>query len=473
MKRLVIAVLLLTSCGSALAQSSISDTVLPVINVPSVFDIGGSGARARGMGNAYIGAGDDAAALTWNPAGIYQLDHIYMTFGVNSYSPRGKALDYGFYTTSVGQLSVKQTGSFSSPGLFSLVSPFRIKGHGFVGGISYGHSYDEASNGASEASAMVDPDGPAALYDSTEYSVGLRSAYHARMTPVVVGFATRLGERMAAGLSLSVMNGKSVDKLSRHDVADNYFVAEYYPQAANLDVQSMVIDSSKFSGMSIALGFKYDLPKLALGAVIKLPYRLRQTTDRSIIVVTRVNGLVRDNGTVTQFRDDRVVDIHMPFAIAVGGAYKLNDKTTLAIDLDYRRFSGRKVDYRDSLRLVPGAKDEEFFTIVDKHWRNVISFRGGGEYLWSTGVSVLPVVPLRAGFAIVPIPRPNESYSQVSGTATANSFSLGTGVRWTQISIDLAYSYTKLDQTLDDFFGIPYRVEGRSHQMVMTLTGYF
>lgn len=37
-------------------------------------DVTGSGARAEGMGGAFIGLADDATALSWNPAGLTQLE---------------------------------------------------------------------------------------------------------------------------------------------------------------------------------------------------------------------------------------------------------------------------------------------------------------------------------------------------------------------------------------------------------------
>lgn len=38
------------------------------------FNLTGSGARAAGMGQAFIGVSDDATAITWNPAGLTQLE---------------------------------------------------------------------------------------------------------------------------------------------------------------------------------------------------------------------------------------------------------------------------------------------------------------------------------------------------------------------------------------------------------------
>lgn len=37
------------------------------------WNISGAGARAAGMGGAFIGVADDATAITWNPGGLTQL----------------------------------------------------------------------------------------------------------------------------------------------------------------------------------------------------------------------------------------------------------------------------------------------------------------------------------------------------------------------------------------------------------------
>ena len=41
-----------------------------LIEIPSIFDPLGSGARAIGRGGAFIGVADDATAASWNPGGL-------------------------------------------------------------------------------------------------------------------------------------------------------------------------------------------------------------------------------------------------------------------------------------------------------------------------------------------------------------------------------------------------------------------
>ena len=41
----------------------------------------GAGARANGMGDAFIAVADDATAIFWNPAGLFLLDQPEASFG--------------------------------------------------------------------------------------------------------------------------------------------------------------------------------------------------------------------------------------------------------------------------------------------------------------------------------------------------------------------------------------------------------
>src|SRR3989338_2646899 len=44
------------------------------LEIPSSLNPVGSGARAIGMGGAFIAIADDATAASWNPAGLVQLE---------------------------------------------------------------------------------------------------------------------------------------------------------------------------------------------------------------------------------------------------------------------------------------------------------------------------------------------------------------------------------------------------------------
>ena len=126
-----------------------------------------------------------------------------------------------------------------------------------------------------------------------------------------------------------------------------------------------------------------------------------------------------------------------------------------------------------------------------------MGLRTGAEYLWSTGKSFAPTVPLRCGFGYTQVPSPSydisSDYTFVSDTLTIleiefptsstaqYNFSLGAGVYWSQIHLDVAYSYTALSRKEPTVvFGQQFNglitygeLKTKNHNLSMTFTGYF
>ncbi|KPA11818.1 hypothetical protein MHK_007967, partial [Candidatus Magnetomorum sp. HK-1] len=66
------------------------------IEIPSSFNPVGSGARAIGMGGAFIGLADDATAASWNPAGLKNVRKPEYSIVVSS-SFRNENISSGIY----------------------------------------------------------------------------------------------------------------------------------------------------------------------------------------------------------------------------------------------------------------------------------------------------------------------------------------------------------------------------------------
>ena len=98
MYRLLYAVFLtLSGAGALLAQEQAID------------NFAGLGARAMGMGGAYLGVADDFTAIHWNPAGLAQMTQreVYVAFLRNNYD--SEAVLGG--TRSTSELSNTRFGS--------------------------------------------------------------------------------------------------------------------------------------------------------------------------------------------------------------------------------------------------------------------------------------------------------------------------------------------------------------------------
>ena len=107
------------------------------IEIPSTFNPVGSGARALGMGGAFIGVADDATAASWNPGGLIQLETPEVSV-VAAYVHRTEDLDFGNDPGASGEQGV----SFGSLNYFSAAYPFKLLNRNMIVSLNYQHLYD-------------------------------------------------------------------------------------------------------------------------------------------------------------------------------------------------------------------------------------------------------------------------------------------------------------------------------------------
>lgn len=71
--------------------------------------------RAMGMGGAFIGVADDATAITWNPAGLYQLERMKASLVTQYYSETTKFESSWFSFKEESDIFVVNFASFAFP----------------------------------------------------------------------------------------------------------------------------------------------------------------------------------------------------------------------------------------------------------------------------------------------------------------------------------------------------------------------
>ncbi len=480
------AVVVMTA-ATAFAQVTLDD----VLGRPPLegyqLDYAGSGSRAFAMGNAFLGLSNDVTSVSWNPAGLFNLNQPVLSMSYGSMMPRGETKT-DFYTQG-GLSGIDHNGSISGVNALNFAAPLRIKGHPFVGSFAYNTLYNEYQ-------ALVYSFGYTFIYeprlgavDTAEFVDGIQSEMEGGLKSVSFGIGTRLYGNLSTGIALNVYSGdvvrETVQRSESGDLLDGFL------QSYTSVTTTTVLDSNRFSGYNFTLGFKYDglmAGKLGVGLVIRTPFDLKVETDRSYYLITARNGLVQDAGTDTVYFDNLMAKYESPWMIGLGGAYQLNERTTVTADVEYRNFSSRGVQLRDSLFLDPGGENEEFYTEVssDSLWNNVFQFRVGAEHLWQHAWGTVPV---RAGFAYVPTTvqsyEPDTVIVDATGGATLLAtesrtsgvrLSVGTGIWWKQIHFDFAYAYL----TRDWDTGNPgyartglFHQKFRNHSLNATFTGYF
>ena len=92
----------------------------------------GSGARALGMGGAFIGIADDATAASWNPSGLIQLEKPEVSV-VGAYVLNGQ----DFSTDSNTEIENNFNDDFTNLNYVSASLPFNIGNRNMVVSLNY------------------------------------------------------------------------------------------------------------------------------------------------------------------------------------------------------------------------------------------------------------------------------------------------------------------------------------------------
>lgn len=428
------------------------------------FDFQGSGARAEGMGKAFLSVSDDNTAGSWNPAGLYEIDRPILSLSYGSSMPRGNTQTaLGYYLDEFGANN-EHNGSFGGVNGINFVAPLRIKGHPFVGSFSFTKNNNEYQAFQQSSTFLrvipIAIFGNQFIYDSTNFLLGLESQLEGGMASVNFGLGTRIYQNFSAGAALNVYTGNTVRETNQLAYSDSVTLFPSF-QIVREEGNVQVIDSNKFSGFNFTLGAKYNGTKFNAALIVRTPFSLNVKTGKSFFVVSSINGLPVIEGTDTTYYDDILVKYDVPLIIGGGASFKATEKLLFALDVEYKGFSSSKVEVRDSLFLDPGGDNTEFFTEVDPQWNSVLSFRVGTEYKFNSKIGIIPV---RAGLGLSPRVAPNNDLS----TSTESTYSLGTGLWWEQIHLDIAYSYSSYEWMRD-----PFLEKNKDHHVNFTFTGYF
>ena len=466
-------VLLISISSITFVQSfAQNDTIIDTSYQVYDFDFTGGGARAEGMGKAFLGISDDINGGSWNPAGIFEFDSPTMGISWVSLLPRGTS-NATFWSNP---LKSDNHGSFNTINSFNFVAPVRIKGHPFVGSFNYVQDF----NAFQQFQLMGSDSVPRFMFinfnnridttfrDTLLEEVQANYQLDGDLHSLNFAIGTRLYNKISFGVSGNVYTGTALwqanNKLLEYDSPFDLIGR----QRGLAEEDSTVIDTNKFSGFNATIGFKYNGEKLDAGLIVKTPFTLNENYVRSIYRITKFNGLVQSQQTDTIFYIDNLTKYEIPLIIGAGIGYHLRDNFLLAADAEYRKFSGEKVKIRTKITIDPSGSNQETFLELDPHWNDVFTFRLGSEYMWKTKYGE---IPLRTGFGFVPLPAPDISASGDTTTAVRYNFSAGTGIHWSQIYLDIAYTYSYLDQGLGRGMNLEYKQ--RNHNINLSFTGVF
>jgi long-subunit fatty acid transport protein len=380
------------------------------IEIPSSPNPVGSGARALGMGGAFIAVADDATAASWNPGGLVQLEKPEVSI-VGQYFHRIEDNNLGTNPEASGDQSVADVNL----NYLSAVYPFTLFNLNMVVSLNHQYLFDfsrEWNFPLFQSSAGL------SINQSVDFD------QKGDLSALGIAYAIQLTPRLSFGFTLNMWDdwfGGNEWKQTISQRGTGTFVGSPFI------FHSASHDRFTFSGFNANLGLLWFItPKLTLGAVLKTPFTAdveRESTFSSAIRFPTVAGA----DTVISSATSEDLELDMPMVSGIGLAYRFSDQLTVSADIT--RTEWDDFLFEDSLgnefSPISGLPKDES-DIDPTH-----QFRIGAEFLF---IQQHYVIPLRGGFFYDPAPAegsPDDFFG----------ISLGSGFARGRFVFDLAYQY--------------------------------
>lgn len=410
MKRVLLAVFAVAFASTAQAQVGSN---LPVEFGSSPNPVG-SGARALGLGSAFIATADDATAASWNPGALIVLESPEASV-VYSFKNRREAFS-GIGVTPENEI---QQVSYGDLNYFSAAYPFKVRSRYFVASLNFQSliDYDKDQRKTYFTSIPASPGVPS-LRAETEVRFRQRGSLKA-ISPAL---AFQLAPNLAVGFTFNL----STSKLG---FGNGWQQIESYQRQAQLGTNPLsdrfeLRERNDFDGHGANFGVLWDItPKWTLGAVVKTP--MFGTLTREIRRFERNGEELLDGPRELQ------ESYRLPPSYGVGVAYRHSDALTLSADIYqtlWGLFRQEKTDPISGATTVINPINARPYEAagVDR----ITQIHLGAEYLF---ILSRTVVPVRGGLFYDPEPG-DGSTSHFFGLA------VGTGISiWNDWVIDVAY----------------------------------
>ncbi|MEL6547393.1 MAG: outer membrane protein transport protein, partial [Myxococcota bacterium] len=374
----------------------------------------GSGARALGIGSAFIATADDATAASWNPGALIVLENPEASI-VYSFKNRREA----FAGIGVSEADEIQQVSYGALNYLSAAYPFKIGSRYFVASLNFQSliDFDKDQQKTYFTSVAASPGVPS-LRAETDVRFRQRGSLQA-ISPAI---AFQLAPNLSVGVTLNI----STSKLG---FGNGWQQLESYQRRAQLGSNPLedsfeLRERNNFDGFGANLGVLWDItPRWTLGAVVKTP--VAGTLSREI------RRFERNGESLIDVPLELEDSYRLPPSYGVGVAYRFSDELTVSGDLYqtlWGLFRQEKTDplSGESVAINPINARPYDSADVDR----ITQVHLGAEYLF---IFPRTVVPIRGGLFYDPEPGDGVT-SHFFGVA------LGTGISiWNDWVIDVAY----------------------------------
>lgn len=385
--------------------SSLADSMSASMELPSSPNPVGSGARALGMGGAFVAVADDATAASWNPGGLIQLEHPEISIAGSAFH-RMEDNAFGTNPEADGEESV----SDMRLNYLSAAYPFKMLERDMVVSLNYQHLYDFKRSW----DYTIKDRERAETVRHTHDSNGSLSA-------VGIAWCGQINRYLSFGFTLNFWE----DFLYENEWEDRWTTRGTKTGGGDVLHESDTVEKYKFSGMNANFGILWEVwrgeREITVGAVLKTPFKADLDHNHSFYSAW-------GNESVRHPNEKYDATLDMPMSYGIGVACRFSDKLSASMDI-YRTEWGDFI-YTDSF-------GNEYYPIARKSTADseghdpTHQVRIGVEYMF---IRARYDITLLGGIFYDPAPSEG-SPDDIFG------FSMGTGIGTKRIGFDIAYQY--------------------------------
>lgn len=361
------------------------------------------GARATGMGGAFVSVADDPSALYWNPAGLGMCEGTMLMKGTVFVAP------YSYYDAQDNALGNGEESSITTTQMI----PNIFFTHNFNDSVGIGLGY-YVPFGLGQRWE----DDSALRFNSTRSEMSLSNLQG--------GLSWRLGDNMLMGAGLAEgfakMNSKSY--------------AAVIPTGAPLPTEAYVKSHGEATGVSGNIGILWS-----------------PSANWNIGGTWRSETKVKFQGEADfgpqgypKFDEDFSMDFTFPQTVSLGVSYSGFDRWLVSGQVDWVNWSRidtltQKLDNPVTLYSpIPpplGTVNPTDEVEISRDWKDRYILRLGAEY------EVNPQFTLRGGYMWDPSPVPAETLDPMMFDVSSNRFFVGASFPIWKVKVDVAYSYSQ------------------------------
>ena len=415
--------ILVGSAGLGLAAQGVLSPIGTIVSEQSrtAFSIQGAGARAMGLGGAFIAVADDATAVTFNPAGLAQMVKPELSFvgqGINRGVAFQDAQIIQGNRTMVANDSLISNTRFD-PLLLTGTVPLQVGGKTLALQLS-AQRLMPLGEGDTRNLNEHPTDGAA----SSQLNQTIRQ--RGQIDLYAFAAAYEVSQRILLGFSVNTWRGAwTLDSDSSNTTAGTTTYVDY-------------TQGNRLEGTNYNLGLLWRWPTWSLGLVRRTAFHADYTYQATFATNTR--GSTPTLVTAQPY----TTGLHWPSTTGLGLAYRPADQWLLAMDLVTTPWS--QAQYLSGRADLNGLN---FFTLSRNGGNpNATQFHLGVERLILTDSG--NVVPLRFGLSREPQPDVDRATGE---QRVIDGVSVGTGLKRGPYTFDLAYRYGWGKREASQFLG--------------------